>query len=86
MFFIFRFNGNTTESAETCVRGFDEMLAKIGPQTFLNKGLYSLRPALYLYIGETDWAEGKPYHELHRAKHALIESSHPAYAEQLLSY
>lgn len=79
----FSFNANTMESEDTCLNGYEELLEKLGPQSFLQRGLYLLRPALYLYIGETNWAEGRPYNELHRAKHAFVESGHPAYAEQV---
>lgn len=81
-----RFNLRTCHGIDTCSGGYDEILQRVGPQSFLNRGLYVLRPALYLYIGQSDWADASPPEEMHLAKMALVESAHPAYAQELSLY
>lgn len=58
-------------------------MRKVGPQSYLKKGLYALRPALYLWVSQDDWADAAPVEEMHAPKLALVESAHPGYAEEL---
>ena len=56
-------------------------MSKLGPQSFNRKGLYLLRPALYLYVARDDWAS-TPITYSHEAALALVESAHPLIAEE----
>lgn len=60
---------------------YDEAMRKMGPQSFNRKGLYVLRPALYLYVSRDDWA-CTPLTYSNEAALALVESAHPLIAEE----
>lgn len=79
---IARFNGNTFECLESCSGAYDDILLKMGPQSYSTPGVYVLRPALFLWVGSEDWAIGQT-EDMEQAKLALVESAHPSMAREL---